>query len=123
MTRGHEAKPTLQEKMEKVKDEMKTIKSIIETIPELDHLDINTCMSNVLRMITFKIREIRQIELKERRRRINYDKLNPDPIFRAAAKSACKTQIYECKIFVHKALQLNCTYVNVWPKCKIMSLS
>ena len=32
-----------------VKDEMKTIKSIIETIPELDHLDIYTCMSNVLR--------------------------------------------------------------------------
>ena len=93
--------------MEKVKDEMKTIKSIIETIPELDHLDIYTCMSNVLRMITFKIRDIRQIELKERRRLINYDKLNPDPNFRAAAKSACKTQIYECKIFVHKALQLN----------------
>ena len=60
--------------MEKVKDEMKTIKSIIETIPELDHLDIYTCMSNVLRMITFKIRDIRQIELKERRRLINYDK-------------------------------------------------
>ena len=93
--------------MEKVKDEMKTIKSIIETIPELDHLDIYTCMSNVLRMIMFKIRDIRQIELKERRRLINYDKLNPDPNFRAAAKSACKTQIYECKIFVHKALQLN----------------
>ena len=33
--------------------------------------------------------------------------MNPDPNFRAAAKSACKTQIYECKIFVHKALQLN----------------
>ena len=64
-------------------------------------------MSNVLRMITFKIRDIRQIELKERRRLINYDKLNPDPNSRAAAKSACKTQIYECKIFVHKALQLN----------------
>ena len=90
--------------MEKVKDEMKTIKSIIETIPELDHLDIYTCMSHVLRMITFKIRDIRQIELKERRRLINHDKLNPDPNFRAAAKSACKTQIYECKIFVHKAL-------------------
>ena len=90
-----------------MKDEMKTIKSIIETIPELDHLDIYTCMSNVLRMIMFKIRDIRQIELKERRRLINYDKLNPDPNFRAAAKSACKTQIYECKIFVHKALQLN----------------
>ena len=103
---GHEAKPTLQEKMEKVKDEMKTIKSIIETIPELDHLDIYTCMSNVLRMITFKIRDIRQIELNERRL-INYDKLNPDPYFRAAAKSACKTQIYKFKIFVHKALQLN----------------
>ena len=58
-------------------------------------------MSNVLRMITFKVRDIRQIELKERRRLINYDKLNPDPNFRAAAKSACKTQIYECKIFVH----------------------
>ena len=84
---GHEAKPTLQEKMEKVKDEMKTIKSIIEAIPELDHSDIYTCMSNVLRMITFKLRDIRQIELKERRRLINYDKLNPDPNFRAAAKS------------------------------------
>ena len=93
--------------MEKVKDEMKTIKSIIETIPELDHLDIYTCMSNVLRMIMFKIRDIRQIELKERRRLINYDNLNPGPNFRAAAKSACKTQIYECKIFVHKALQMN----------------
>ena len=53
-------------------------------------------MSNVLRMITFKIRDIRQIELKERRRLINYDKLNQDPNFRAAAKSACKSQIYEC---------------------------
>ena len=31
-------------------------------------------MSHVLRMITFKIRDIRQIELKERRRLINYDK-------------------------------------------------
>ena len=52
------------------------------------------CMAlYVLRMITFKIRDIRQIELKERRRLINYDKLNPDPNFRAAAKSACKTQI------------------------------
>ena len=104
---GHEAKPTLQEKIEKLKDDMQTIKSIIEDIPEMDHLDIYTCMSNLLRMITVKIRDIRLIELKERRRLINYDKLNPDPNFRAAAKSACKTQIYECKIFVHKALQLN----------------
>ena len=104
---GHEAEPTLQEKIEKVKDEMKTTKSVIEKIPELDHLDIYTCLSNVLRMIMFKIRDIRQMELRERRRLINYNKLNPDPNFRAAAKSACKTQIYECKIFVHKALQLN----------------
>ena len=104
---GHEAKPTLQEKIEKVKDELQTIKSIIDSIPDLDHLDIYSCLSNVLRMTTFKIRDIRQIELKERRRLINYGKLNPDPNFRAAAKSACKTQIYECKIFVHKALQLN----------------
>ena len=82
---GHEAKPTLQEKIENLKDDMQTIKSLIEDIPEMDHLDIYTCMSNLLRMITVKIRDIRLIELKERRRLINYDKLNPDPYFRAAA--------------------------------------
>ena len=79
----------------------------LKKFPELDHLDIYTYLSNVLRMVMFKIRDIRQIELKERRRLINYDKLNPDPNVRTAAKSACKTQIYECKISVHKALQLN----------------
>ena len=104
---GHEAKPTLQQKIDKVKDELESIKTIVDSIPELDELDIYTSLSQLLRMITFNIRDIRQIELKERRRLINYDKLNPDPNFRAAAKSACKTQIYECKLFVHKALQLN----------------
>ena len=104
---GHEAKPTLQQKIEKVKEEMETIRTIVDSIPELDELNICTSLSKLLRLITFNIRDIRQIELEERRRLINYDKLNPDPNFRAAAKSACKTQIYECKLFVHKALQLN----------------
>ena len=29
-----------------------------------------------------------------------------DPNFKIAAKSACKAQIYECKVFVNKALNL-----------------
>ena len=104
---GHEAKSTLQDKLDKLKEDMERINTIIDDIPDYDNMDIYTSLRNLLRMITLKIQDIRQIELKERRRLMNYDKLNPDPHFRAAAKSACKTQIYECKIFVHKALQLN----------------
>ena len=104
---GHEAKPTLQDKLDKLKEDMERINTIIDDIPDYDNMDIYTSLRSLLRMIMLEIQDIRQIELKERRRLMNYDKLNPDPNFRAAAKSACKTQIYECKIFVHKALQLN----------------
>ena len=104
---GHEAKPTPQDKLDKLKEDMERIKTIIDDIPDYDNMEIYTSLRSLFRMITLKIQDIRQIELKERRRLINYDKLNPDPNFRAAANSACKTQIYECKIFVHKALQLN----------------
>ena len=104
---GHKAKPTLQDKLDKLKEDMERIKTIIDDIPDYDNMDIYTSLRSLLRMIMLKIQDIRQIELKERRRLMNYDKLNPDPNFRAAAKSACKAQIYECKIFVHKALQLN----------------
>ena len=104
---GHEAKPTLQDKLDKVKEDMESINTMIDDIPDYDNMEIYRSLSNLLRVIMLTIQDIRQIELKERRRLLNYDKLNPDPSFRAAAKSACKTQIYECKIFVHKALQLN----------------
>ena len=104
---GHEAKPTLQDKLDKLKEDIERINTITDNIPDYDNMDIYTAQRSLLRMIMLKIQVIRQIELKERRRLMNYDKLNPDPNFRAAAKSACKTQIYECKIFEHKALQLN----------------
>ena len=104
---GHETKPMLQDKIDKLKENMESINTIIDDIPDYDNMDIYTSLRNLLRMILLKIQDIRQIELKERRRLLNYNKLNPDPNFRTAAKSACKTQIYECKIFVHKALQLN----------------
>ena len=57
---GHEAKPMLQDKLDKLKEDMERINTIIDDIPDYDNMDIYTSQRNLLRMIMLKIQDIRQ---------------------------------------------------------------
>ena len=58
-------------------------------------------------MSSLRIKDIREVLLKQMRRLSYLNGLSSDPNFKIAAKSDCKAQIYECKVFVNKALALN----------------
>ena len=61
----------------------------------------------ILKMSSLRIKDIREVLLKQTCRLSYLNGISSDPNFKIAAKSACNTQIYECKVFVNRALALN----------------
>ena len=68
-----------------------------------------------MNLLTHRIKDIRVIELAQRKRLLHHERCNPAPTYKAAAKSACRAYIYECKMFIRNALELNSSI------CKSMS--
>ena len=61
----------------------------------------------ILKMSSLRIKDITEVLLKQTRRLSYLNGISSDPNFNIAARSACKAQIYECKVFVNKAFALN----------------
>ena len=80
-----------------------------------DILQCHIDLKYVLKLITNKIRAVREIENIQWKRLLNYEKLNPNPNFKTAVKGACRSHIYDCKVFINNALDLHRTV------CKTMS--
>ena len=112
---GHEHEPTLQEKLHDFRQKCLYMNNLIQSLPDADAAQCHVDLKYILQLLTTKIRDIRTVELQERKRLINYEKCNPDPTFKASAKSACRTHIYECKTFITNALETNQTI------CKCLS--
>ena len=53
-------------------------------------------------MSSLRIKDIREVLLKQTCRLSYLNGISSDPNFKIVAKSACKAQIYECKVFVNK---------------------
>ena len=113
---GHEKPPILQQKLNKFRDECNHIKISIESLPNASLLDVHENMKYLLKLIRTKIRDVREIENVERKRLLNYEKCNADPNYKSSAKGACRSHIYDCKMFINNALDLNQSL------CKYMSL-
>ena len=112
---GHEKPPTLEEKIEKYQTECGHLKNSIQSIPHWPIINCHDDMKYVLQLITTKIRDVREIENVERKRLLNHEKCHPDPNFKVSAKGACRAHIYDCKVFINNALELN---LNI---CKVIS--
>ena len=120
---GHEKPPTLQQKLNQFRDECNHIKRSIELLPNASLLDVHDNLKYLLQLITYKIRDVREIENVERKRLLNYEKLNPDPNYKSSAKGACCVHIYDCKMFINNALELNqslCKYMSLLQKTSCM---
>ena len=111
----HEKLPTLEEKIEKYQTECGHLKNSIQSIPHWPIINCHDDMKYVLQLITTKICDVREIENVECKRLLNYEKSYPDPNFKLSAKGFCRTHIYDCKVFINNALELN---LNI---CKVMS--
>ena len=104
---GHEKNPTLQDKLQKFREDCNVLSNQIKSLPNASVLQCYTNLKYTLKLTTTKIRDVREIENTERKRLLNYEKLNPDPNYKAAAKGACRLHIYDCKIFITNTLELN----------------
>ena len=87
----------------------------MQSLPDDELFQVHIDLKYLLQLLTTKIRDVRNIELQERKRMIKYQKCNPDPNYKASAKGACRVHIYECKTFITDTLLLNQTI------CKNMS--
>ena len=112
---GHEKPPTLQEKLDKYRAECDHVKDSIQSLPNWPIVYCHDDLKYVLQLITTKIRDVREIENIERKHLLNYEKCNPEPNVKASAKGACRSHIYDCKVFINNALELN-QHI-----CKVMS--
>ena len=113
---GHEKRPTLDEKLQAFRQDSQTITHQIQSLTNANILQCHIDLKYVLKLITSKICDVREIENSQQKRLLNYEKLNPNPNFKTAAKGACRSHIYDCKVFINNALDLNRNL------CKTMSL-
>ena len=104
---GHEKRPTLQEKLQTFRQDFNAVTAQVQSLPNASILQCHIDLKYTMQLITSKIRNVRQIENTERRRLLNYEKLNPNPNYKTAAKGACRSHIYDCKVFINTALDLN----------------
>ena len=104
---GHEKIPTLQDKLQTFWEDHHVLSNQIKSLPNASVLQCYTNLKYTLKLTTTKIQDVREIENAERKRLLNYEKLSPDPNYKAAAKGACRSHIYDCKIFITNALELN----------------
>ena len=112
---GHENPPTLQQRNNTLYEECTYVTHKMQSLPDDEIFQVHIDLKYLLQLLTTKIRDVRNIELQERRRMIKYQKCNPDPNYKASAKGACRAHIYECKTFITEALLMNQTI------CKNMS--
>ena len=112
---GHEKRPTLEEKLNLFRDDLRIVTAQIKSLPNTGVLRCHNDLRSTLKLLTIQVKDVREIENAERKRLLNYEKLNPDPNYKAAAKGVCRAHIYDCKLFIANALELN---KNI---CKCMS--
>ena len=105
---GHEGNPTMKEKLEEFREQYSFLTQPTKQLPDSnDDIEVYMNLIGILKMITEKIGDVRLVEIQECRQLLNHERCNPDPGYKTAAKSSCRAHIYECKIFVNHALELN----------------
>ena len=104
---GHEKRPTLQEKLQTFWQDFNAVTAQVQSIPNASILQCHIDLKYTMQLITSKIQNVCQIQNTERRILLNYEKLNPNPNYKTAAKGVCGSHIYDCKVFINNALYLN----------------
>ena len=104
---GHEKRPTLDEKLQTYRHDYQTVTRQVQSLPDASIPQCHLDLWYIMQLITNNISKVREIENTERKRLLNYEKLNPNPNYKAAAKGACRSHIYDCKVFINTALDLN----------------
>ena len=96
------------EKLEEFREQCSSLTRLTKQLPDSnDDIEVYMNLIGILKMITEKIGDVRLVEIQECRQLLNHEHCNPDPGYKTAAKSSCRAHIYECKIFVNHALELN----------------
>ena len=111
----HEKCLPLAEKLELFHEDMRIVTGQIKSLLNAGVLCCHNDLKSTLKLITTRVKDVREIENAERKRLMNYEKLNPDPNYKATPKDACRAHIYDCRLFIANALELN---KNI---CKCMS--
>ena len=104
---SREGPTTLGDKLQELEHHKRIIFEGIEFLEDSDDLDLYMKLKLILKMSSLRIKDIREVLLKRTHRLSYLNGISSDPYFKIAAKSTCKAQIYECKVFVNKALALN----------------
>ena len=79
------------------------------------NIEQTTENENITKMASCKIRSIRDAQVSERRRLEKYEKASTSPSSYEYLKSAARTYIYDCKMFIKSMLTLNqkiCEYMS-----------
>ena len=105
--RGLEDSPTLEEKTEQTERELHYIQTMLDEFNELDDLDKFVKLKELVKLITDRIRNVRCLQVSERKKLEKYEKASLSTQNYEYVKSAAKTFIYDCKVFVKSALSIN----------------
>ena len=106
---SHEGPPTLVDKLQELEHHKRVISDGIEFLGDSDDLDLHMKLKHILKISSLRMKDIREVLLKQTCRLSYLNGISSDPNFKIAAKSHCKAQIYECKVFINKTLALNLT--------------
>ena len=82
---------------------------------EYDEMDKLLKMKTLQRMASCKVRSVRDAQVSERRRLEKYEKASTSPLSYEYLKSAARTYIYDCNMFIKSMLTLNqkiCEYMS-----------
>ena len=104
---SHEGPLTLVDKLHELEHHKRIISDGIEFLEDSDDLDLYMKLQHILKMSSLRIKDIRAVLLKQTHRLSYLDGISSNPNYKIAAKSACKAQINEFKVFINKALALN----------------
>ena len=110
---GYKKSPNLQEITEEMNRNISFMNDM-RNVKEYNEMDKLLKMKTLLRMASCKIRSVREAQVSERRLE-KYEKASTSPSSYEYLKSAARTYIYDCKIFIKSMLTLNqkiCEYMN-----------
>ena len=104
---GFEDPPTLEEKPEQTERELHYIQTMLDEFNELDDLDKFVKLKELVKLITDRIRNVRCLQVSKMKKLEKYEKASSSTQNYKYVKSAAKTFIYDCKVFVKSALSIN----------------
>ena len=104
---GFEDPPSLKEKTEQTEREINFMELMLNDFNDLDDIDKFVKLKQLIKIITLRIKNVQHLQVAEGKTLEKYEKASSSPQNYESVKSAAKTYIYDCKLFVKSALSIN----------------